>query len=86
MKTSEILHHVGKSNIEETPQIAKTSQGLKYLLFLFLLSSISFLPSCAVELRTPQPGVSIENNHRHRHHRNYRHSRNQHVDVEIHNR
>jgi hypothetical protein len=86
MKTTEIRLQADISNTGETQKNTKTSKGLKYLLFLFMLSSISFLPSCAVELRTPQPGVSIENHHRHRHHRIYRHSRNEHVDVEIHNR
>jgi hypothetical protein len=86
MKTSEILLQAKKSNNEETHKNAKAGKGLKYLLILFILSWISFLPSCAVEMRTPQPGVSIESHHGYRHHRGNRHSRNEHVDVDIHNR
>jgi hypothetical protein len=81
MKTSE----TGKSNAGEPKQIAKASKGLTYLLFVFILSCISFLPSCAVELRSPQPGVSIENNHGYRHQRGYRHSRGEHRDNDDHN-
>ncbi len=86
MKTTKNLLQVNKSKTEESKQNAKASKGLTFLLFLFMLSCISFLPSCAVELRNPQPGVSIENNHGYRHHRGNRHSHNEHVDVDIHNR
>ncbi|MEI6059140.1 MAG: hypothetical protein WCR72_00455 [Bacteroidota bacterium] len=86
MKTTEILLKVDDGSSRETNIKVVAGKGLKYLLFLFMLSSLSFLPSCAVELRTPQPGVSIENHNGYHHHLGNRHSRNEHVDVDIHNR
>jgi len=80
MKTTKNLLQVNKSKTGESKQNAKASKGLRYLLFLFMLSWISFLPSCAVELRTPQPGISIESHGGSRHQRSYRHSRGEHSD------
>jgi len=86
MKTTEILLQADKSNTGVPKQNAKANKGLKYLLFLFMLSCISFLPSCAVEMRTPQPGISIEShNEGSRHHRGFRHSRWENRDNDNHN-
>lgn len=87
MKTTEILLQAEKSYTGETQKNAKASKGLKYLLFLFMLSGISFLPSCAVELRTPQPSITVEShNHWPHHQRNHRHSHEEYRDNEGHRR
>lgn len=81
MKITEILLHTANINMGETQKNVKSAKGIKYLLFFLILSCISFLPSCAVELRSPQPDVSIEShNHGSRHQRNHRHSRDEHRD------
>lgn len=83
MKTTEILLQADKSNTRETQKKSKAGKGLKYLLVLFILSWISFLPSCAVAVRTPEPTITIEShNHRMFHRNHYRRSHIEHRDQD----
>ena len=88
MKTTEILIKVNDGSARETNKNKKVvaGKGLKYLLLLFMLSCISFLPSCAVELRTPQPGISVESHGGSHHQRGNRHSRGEHRGNDDHRR
>jgi hypothetical protein len=81
MKTSKIILLANKNNIEAPQKKAKAGNGFNYLLFFFMLSWVAFLPSCAVEVRTPQPEITIESHqHRFRHHHEYRRSHEEHRD------
>ena len=86
MKTTEILQRADKSNMGETKKKAKKGKGLKYLLFLFMLSWISFLPSCAVEVRTPHPGIAVESHHHGIWHHHGNHEHYEYSDQDDHHR
>ena len=85
MKTTEIILQAEKSNSGETQKKSKTGKALKYLLFLFMLSWICFLPSCAVAVRTPEPTITIESQHHGFWHRSYHHH-NEYRDQDDHHR
>jgi len=79
MKTTELQLKSGKSKTEEPQTKAKANKRLKFVLILFMLSWISFLPSCAVAFRTPEPTI-IGEKHSHRlFHRN--HYRRSHIEY-----
>lgn len=87
MKTTEILLQAEKSNTVKTQNQSTIRKGLKYLLVIFMLSWVCFLPSCAVELRTPQPGITVESHNHRRFHRNhYRRSHIEYHDQDDHHR
>jgi len=87
MKTTEIFLTTEKSNAGETLKKAKTGKGLKYLLILFMLSWVCFLPSCAVAVRTPEPAIAVENhNHRLFSRNHYRRSHIEYHDRDDHQR
>ncbi|MDO9255348.1 MAG: hypothetical protein Q7U54_07550 [Bacteroidales bacterium] len=87
MKTTEILHQAEKSDAAATRKNSKSSKGLKYLLYFFMISWISFLPACAVAIRTPEPSITVES-HRHRvfHRNHYRRSHIEYRENDHHNR
>lgn len=90
MKTSKIILPDVKCKQNEIPQKVRGSKTLKFLLMAFILSWVSFLPSCMLEMRTPRPGVSVESHDRggrhnrgNRYDRGNRHDRGNHSEVII---
>jgi hypothetical protein len=63
MKTTEIALQTKTITNAGTNNITRGTKGLKYLFFLFLVSVISFLPACAVAVRTPEPNIVVETHH-----------------------
>lgn len=89
MGTSKI-HHESVINSNEVPsKEAITGREVRSLVFIFMVSWITLLPSCAVEMRTPRHNTSrvVIENHAHvnrferrEHNRMERHNRREHHD------
>ena len=68
------------------PKTSRAGKVVRFMLVIFMLSWISVLTSCAVEMRTPSPGISVEtHNHGWRHNRGERHDNGRHRGNEGHN-
>jgi len=79
MKTSKKLVQAVIRKIEHAQKLVSAPKAVKYFLFLIMVSSMSFFSSCAVEVRTPQPGITIETNqHGFRYRQSMRHNNRQH--------
>jgi len=59
MKTSNVSLQVDKSNHEDIIKKTWTRRVLKYLLYLFMLFSITGLSSCAVGYETPDDEYGV---------------------------
>ena len=84
MKTSDVNLQLDKSCTVETSPKAASAKILRFMLVAFMLGSAYVLSSCAVEMRTPRPGISIEShegggrhNRRHYKHDNGNHGNRQ---------
>ena len=81
MKTLEILHQTENRKNEETPKKTVAGIAAKFLFFIFVLSWITILPSCAVAVRTPHTvstGVVVEHNDRGGRHNRSEHNNDRH--------
>ena len=83
MKTLRILTQGDAGNHEVPPCSVNANTIIKFLLVVFILSGLAFLPSCAVEMRSPQYGSGAEY---HQHHSRHTHGdRHNHDNYQDHN-
>lgn len=82
MKTLKNLIPGSENNAAEAPKANRTLKAAKFVLIAFVLSFISGLSSCAVEVRTPRPGVIIESHDRGQHNHHTNHWRRSHIDPD----